>query len=66
MVFDLRSLTWSSLKLKANVGKDDDDSSQEILPATSGHNMVKFCMTTLLDVHICYSMKVFSLATKEP
>ncbi|KAG4910850.1 hypothetical protein JHK87_056966 [Glycine soja] len=39
-VFDLRSLTWSSLKLKANVRKDDDDSSQEILPATSGHNMV--------------------------
>ncbi|KAH1191591.1 Acyl-CoA-binding domain-containing protein 6 [Glycine max] len=34
-VFDLRSLTWSSLKLKANVRKDDDDSSQEILPATS-------------------------------
>ncbi|KHN00947.1 Acyl-CoA-binding domain-containing protein 4 [Glycine soja] len=39
-VFDLRSLTWSSLKLKANVRKDDDDSSQEILPATSDHNMV--------------------------
>ncbi|KAG5152455.1 hypothetical protein JHK84_028927 [Glycine max] len=50
-VFDLRSLMWSSLKLKANVGKDDDDSSQEILPATSGHNMVKFFR--YIDIETC-------------
>ncbi|KAK7268495.1 hypothetical protein RIF29_21194 [Crotalaria pallida] len=39
-VFDLRSLTWSSLKLKANAGEDDGSSSQQILPVTSGHNMI--------------------------
>lgn len=52
-VFDFRSLTWSSLKLKANAGKYDDNSSQENLPATSGHNMVKICMHKNFSVHIC-------------
>jgi len=64
-VLDLRSLTWSSLKLKANVGKEDGDSSQEFLPATSGHNMV-ICMTALLMRIYAYSMKFSSLATDEP
>ncbi|PNX91339.1 acyl-CoA-binding domain-containing protein 4-like, partial [Trifolium pratense] len=41
-VFDLRSLTWSSLKLKADTGKDHDNSSQENLPAISGHNMIRW------------------------
>ncbi|KAK7343942.1 hypothetical protein VNO77_13080 [Canavalia gladiata] len=47
-VFDLRSLTWSSLKLKANVRKDDGNSSQEILPAISGHNMIRWGKKLLL------------------
>ncbi|KAL2324959.1 hypothetical protein Fmac_024017 [Flemingia macrophylla] len=47
-VFDLRSLTWSTLKLKANVGKDDDNSSQEILPATSNQNMIRWGEKLLL------------------
>ncbi|QCE07801.1 host cell factor [Vigna unguiculata] len=47
-VFDLRSLTWSSLKLKANVGKEDGDSSQEFLPATSGHSMIRWGEKLLL------------------
>ncbi|XP_061363797.1 acyl-CoA-binding domain-containing protein 6 [Gastrolobium bilobum] len=47
-VFDLRSLTWSSLKLKANAGKDDVSSSQESLPATSGHNMIRWGEKVLL------------------
>ncbi|ESW16246.1 hypothetical protein PHAVU_007G140800 [Phaseolus vulgaris] len=47
-VFDLRSLTWSSLKLKAKVGKEDGNSSQEFLPATSGHNMIRWGEKLLL------------------
>lgn len=41
-VFDFRSLTWSSLKLKADTGNDNGNSSQENLPATSGHNMIRW------------------------
>ncbi|CAL5209047.1 unnamed protein product [Lathyrus oleraceus] len=41
-VFDSRSLTWSSLKLKADTGKDNGNSSQENLPATSGHSMIRW------------------------
>ncbi|CAJ1976626.1 unnamed protein product [Sphenostylis stenocarpa] len=47
-VFDLRSLTWSSLKLKANVGIEDGDNSREFLPATSGHNMIRWGEKLLL------------------
>ncbi|MED6109042.1 hypothetical protein PIB30_029995 [Stylosanthes scabra] len=41
-VFDLRSLTWSSLKLKANSGNDDGSASQKTFPATSGHDMIRW------------------------
>ncbi|KAK7278611.1 hypothetical protein RJT34_23643 [Clitoria ternatea] len=47
-VFDLKSLTWSSLKLKANAGGDDDNSSRENLPALSGHNMIRWGKKLLL------------------
>ncbi|XP_019441010.1 PREDICTED: acyl-CoA-binding domain-containing protein 4-like isoform X1 [Lupinus angustifolius] len=47
-VFDLGSLTWSSLKLKANGGEDGDSSSQQILPATSGHSMIRWGEKILL------------------
>lgn len=42
-VFDLRSLAWSSLKLKPEVNADkaEDSGSQEILPPTSDHRMVR-------------------------
>lgn len=38
-VFDLRSLTWDSLKLKT---EDGDGSLGEAFPAISDHRMVKF------------------------
>ncbi|KAJ7974986.1 acyl-CoA-binding domain-containing protein 4 [Quillaja saponaria] len=41
-VFDFRSLTWSNLKLKPNADKGDTSGSQEVLPATSGHNMIRW------------------------
>ncbi|KAI4352662.1 hypothetical protein L6164_006890 [Bauhinia variegata] len=41
-VFDLRSLTWSNLKLKPNDNKNDKSGSPEVLPATSGHNMIRW------------------------
>ncbi|KAL5069288.1 hypothetical protein RYX36_020175 [Vicia faba] len=41
-VFDFRSLTWSSLKLKADTGNDNGNGSQENLPATSGHSMIRW------------------------
>ncbi|KAF1880206.1 hypothetical protein Lal_00022335 [Lupinus albus] len=47
-VFDLGSLTWSSLQLKANAGEDGDSSSQQILPVTSGHSMIRWGEKLLL------------------
>ncbi|MED6135107.1 hypothetical protein PIB30_043076 [Stylosanthes scabra] len=47
-VFDLRSLTWSSLKLKANSGNDDGSASQKTFPATSGHDMIRWGEKLLL------------------
>ncbi|OVA17943.1 Kelch repeat type 1 [Macleaya cordata] len=43
-VFDLRTLTWSALKLHMDSESDQlgDNSSQEVLPATSGHSLVKW------------------------
>lgn len=49
-VFDFETLAWSSLKLKTepNVDKINDSLPQEILPATSGHNMFKWGNKLLL------------------
>ena len=47
-VFDLRSLIWSSLKLKANAGSNDSSASQKTFPATSGHNMIRWGEKLLL------------------
>ncbi|XP_019428551.1 PREDICTED: acyl-CoA-binding domain-containing protein 4-like isoform X2 [Lupinus angustifolius] len=47
-VFDLRSLTWSSIRLEANTGEDDDSSSQQIHPLTSGHSMIRWGEKLLL------------------
>ncbi|XP_021295609.1 acyl-CoA-binding domain-containing protein 4 isoform X1 [Herrania umbratica] len=43
-VFDLRSLTWSSLKLKieSDADKSEDNGLQEVLPGTSDHSMIKW------------------------
>ncbi|KAH7547823.1 hypothetical protein ACOSQ2_033288 [Xanthoceras sorbifolium] len=43
-VFDLRSLAWSNLKLKTelNADKAEDSGSQEVLPPTSDHSMIKW------------------------
>ncbi|XP_022765490.1 acyl-CoA-binding domain-containing protein 4-like isoform X1 [Durio zibethinus] len=43
-VFDLRSLTWSSLKLKIepNADKSEDTSLWEVLPGTSDHSVIKW------------------------
>ncbi|RVW97733.1 Acyl-CoA-binding domain-containing protein 6 [Vitis vinifera] len=43
-VFDLRSLAWSALKLKmeSNADKVEENNLQEVFPATSGHNMIKW------------------------
>lgn len=41
-MFDLRSLTWSSLKLEIdpNADKPKDTGLQEVFPGTSDHSMV--------------------------
>jgi len=50
-VFDLRSLTWSSLKLKTesssadNIQEDDGSSLREAFPAISDHRMVSPFLT---------------------
>ncbi|KAJ0101737.1 hypothetical protein Patl1_05999 [Pistacia atlantica] len=43
-VFDLRSCTWSNLKLKTelNAEKTEDSGSQEVLPPMSDHSMIKW------------------------
>ncbi|KAI4346460.1 hypothetical protein L6164_007354 [Bauhinia variegata] len=46
--FDFRSLTWSNLKLKPKDDKNDNSGSQEVLPATSGHNMISWEKKLLL------------------
>uniref|UniRef100_A0A7N0TLY7 Acyl-CoA-binding domain-containing protein n=1 Tax=Kalanchoe fedtschenkoi TaxID=63787 RepID=A0A7N0TLY7_KALFE len=45
-VFDLRNLVWSSLRL----GKDkiNDNNTQELIPATSGHSMIAWGSKLLL------------------
>ena len=45
-VFDFRGLVWSSLKLKTEAYgvKGEENGAQEVLPATSDHRMVRFCM----------------------
>ncbi|OMO87264.1 Kelch repeat type 1 [Corchorus capsularis] len=40
-LFDLRSLTWSSLKLKTEQNAENSD-LQEVLPGTSDHRMIKW------------------------
>ena len=40
-VFDLKSLVWSNLKLKPNADKFEETGSLDILPAISGHNVVR-------------------------
>jgi hypothetical protein len=53
-VFDLRSLTWSSLKLKTesssadNIQEDDGSSLREAFPAISDHRMIKWGNKLLL------------------
>ncbi|KAF7820199.1 acyl-CoA-binding domain-containing protein 4 [Senna tora] len=47
-VLDLRNLTWSNLKLKLSADKDNDSGSREVLPATSGHNMIRWGKKLLL------------------
>ncbi|KAE8709729.1 putative AMP dependent CoA ligase [Hibiscus syriacus] len=43
-VFDLRSLTWYSLKLKIDPSDDksEDNGLQEVLPGISDHSMIKW------------------------
>ncbi|KAJ0235167.1 Uncharacterized protein HA466_0267710 [Hirschfeldia incana] len=47
-VFDLRSLTWSSLKLKTEDGGDGSSSLGEAFPAISDHRMIKWGNKLLL------------------
>ncbi|GMI83364.1 hypothetical protein like AT5G04420 [Hibiscus trionum] len=49
-VFDLRSLTWSSLKLKIEPSDDksEENGLQEVLPGTSDHSMIKWDNKLLL------------------
>ncbi|GFQ03659.1 acyl-coa-binding domain-containing protein 4 [Phtheirospermum japonicum] len=49
-VFDLKSLTWSILKLnmEANVKINDGGVPQDVFPATSGHSMIKWETRLLL------------------
>ncbi|XP_023635795.1 acyl-CoA-binding domain-containing protein 6 [Capsella rubella] len=53
-VFDLRSLTWSTLKLKTesssaeNIQEDDGSSLREAFPAVSDHRMIKWGNKLLL------------------
>ncbi|KAK0592644.1 hypothetical protein LWI29_022839 [Acer saccharum] len=43
-VFDLRSLAWSNVRLETelNAGEAEDSGSQEVLPPTSDHSMIKW------------------------
>ncbi|GKU91637.1 hypothetical protein SLEP1_g5482 [Rubroshorea leprosula] len=49
-VFDLRSLTWSNLKMKVEQTPDkpEDSGSQEIITAISDHSMIKWGSKLLL------------------
>ncbi|XP_059669143.1 acyl-CoA-binding domain-containing protein 5-like [Cornus florida] len=49
-VFDLRNLAWSTLKLnmEPKADKTTDGSSLEVLPASSGHRMIKWKNKLLL------------------
>ncbi|CAL2240135.1 unnamed protein product [Prunus armeniaca] len=47
-VFDFRNLLWSNIKLKPNSDKFEDGGLQEVLPAISAHNMVKWGNKILL------------------
>ncbi|KAB1211042.1 Acyl-CoA-binding domain-containing protein 4 [Morella rubra] len=47
-VFDLKSLAWSNLKLMSNTDKFEDTGSEEILPATSGHSVIRWGNKLLL------------------
>ncbi|GLT70183.1 hypothetical protein SLA2020_422790 [Shorea laevis] len=49
-VFDLRSLTWSNLKMKVEqtADKPEDSGSQEIITAISDHSMIKWGSKLLL------------------
>ncbi|VVA26883.1 PREDICTED: acyl-CoA-binding [Prunus dulcis] len=47
-VFDFRNLLWSNIKLKPNSDKFEDSGLQEVLPAISAHNMVKWGNKILL------------------
>ncbi|XP_077229341.1 galactose oxidase/kelch repeat superfamily protein [Tasmannia lanceolata] len=49
-VFDLRTLTWSLFKphLDPNLGQLTDSSSLKVLPASSGHSLVKWGKKLLL------------------
>lgn len=49
-VFDLQNLAWSALKLSKdpNTDKVKDSNSKEVLPATSGHSMIKWGNKLLL------------------
>uniref|UniRef100_A0A5B7ANG1 Putative acyl-CoA-binding domain-containing protein 4 n=1 Tax=Davidia involucrata TaxID=16924 RepID=A0A5B7ANG1_DAVIN len=48
-VFDLRNLAWSTLKLNMEPNAEKiKDSLQEVLPATSGHSMIKWGNNLLL------------------
>ncbi|GLT66772.1 hypothetical protein SLA2020_391210 [Shorea laevis] len=49
-VCDLRSLTWSNLKMKIepSADKPGDSSSQEVITAISGHSMIKLGRKLLL------------------
>ena len=45
-VFDLRSLAWSNVRLETELNADEaeDSGSQEVLPPTSDHSMVRIYM----------------------
>ncbi|PQM41902.1 acyl-CoA-binding domain-containing protein 4 isoform X1 [Prunus yedoensis var. nudiflora] len=47
-VFDFRNLLWSNIKLKPNSDKFEDSDLQEVLPAISAHNVVKWGNKILL------------------
>ncbi|XP_051116425.1 acyl-CoA-binding domain-containing protein 4 [Andrographis paniculata] len=49
-VFDLRSLTWSTVKLniEASDAKTNDGIPAQVFPATSGHSMIKWGKRLLL------------------
>ncbi|XAR72154.1 hypothetical protein NMG60_11018695 [Bertholletia excelsa] len=47
-VLDLKTLTWSTLKLNTEPNTDKENVSKEVLPATSGHSMIKWGNKLLL------------------